>query len=203
MTQKLFRLSLVLSGLIFIWACLTAWAQISDRNFDKNFGSKNSGPRIQILFKSDPLYNLDEQICIRLATVLEANGCNVHLSSYASNPSISEATDVVVFCANTYNWAPDWVTLNFILEHSELEDKMGIPIILGSGSTNRARNILEFSVSDRKMDLIGTEDFWLLKPNDDRRINNDNVKVALDQIEIKAQQWFDLIELKIKLNSND
>jgi hypothetical protein len=34
-------------------------------------------------------------------------------------------------------------------------------------------------------------------------ISQERIVKKLDQIEIKAQQWFDLIELKIKLNSND
>jgi hypothetical protein len=202
MNQKIFILSKVVVSLAFSWAVLTAWVQFSDKAIEREFGAENSGPQIQILFKADPIYNLDEQICMELSSVLEANGCRVLLSTYASEPPVSEETDAIVFCANTYNWAPDWATQEFIRKNEHLKAKMAIAILLGSGSTYAAREIFENSISLRNMDLIGTEDFWLLRPNDETRLNEDNVAIAREQIKLKAQQWFDLIELKMKLNAS-
>ncbi|MEJ2005024.1 MAG: hypothetical protein P8X57_08705 [Cyclobacteriaceae bacterium] len=174
----------ILLAIMVVWTLLTLWAEGSNKNIYESFGKENALYKAVILFKPDPFYNLDEQLSNTIAEELVENGFEVKLfsiSAYQKQP----VTDLFIICANTYNWAPDWKTISFIKEHAELENSDVAALTLGAGATARSSRLLEKALNDRHARLIDSKEFWLLKPNDEQRMDEPNVEVAREL----ADKW--------------
>jgi hypothetical protein len=63
-----------------------------------------------------------------------------------------------------------------------LEGEAVAAITLGSGATTRSQRLLEEVLHERRVDLIASRNYWLLRPNDDSRLQEPNVKVAGDLV---------------------
>ncbi|PKL79575.1 MAG: hypothetical protein CVV25_07430 [Ignavibacteriae bacterium HGW-Ignavibacteriae-4] len=193
MKKNIRRLIYTLSIVSIVWIGLTIWVQFSNSGDEIIIGETGGEPTVLITYNPDPIYNLDEQICIAFAKGLATNGIKSRIITTNTEP-LTEEYDIYVFCANTYNWAPDWGITSFIYNIPNLENKNCINITVGSGSTSRARTILAKSVQDRNANLMDSREFWLLKPNDENRIEESNIDVAVDM----ANQWGLEMGLKIK-----
>ncbi len=89
-----------------------------------------------------------------------------------------QSFDLYVFCANTYNWRPDWAVSNFINQQVVLKDKP-VAITVGSRSTAAAQKALEKLILDRGGKLLDSRSLWLLKPNDESRPEESNIQVSV------------------------
>jgi hypothetical protein len=175
--KKALNISIVI---LILWTVLTFWVQYAGDEKTETFGNKNFATKALIIYNPDPIYNLDEQVCKGFAEGLAENGI---LAKVTTTKLASEDTvvyDLYVFCANTYNWAPDWRTLSLIKRYPHLQNKKVVAITLGSGSTSRAKRIVEEAIMGRKAILIGSETYWLLRPNDEKRIKEKNNRIATD-----------------------
>lgn len=177
--------------LIFIIAFLAFWAVLTLIVEKKGsvstiiIGSSKNHQKALILYDPDPFYNLDEQICKSFAQGLAEKGWVSKIATIAATDNLSnEQFDLYVFCANTYNWAPDWALSNFIKNHQGLKEKKVVALTLGSGSTKRSKRILENLIKQKEAMLVSSKVFWLLKPNDESRIKESNVKVAVEMAAI-------------------
>ena len=197
--NKLFHLFKLATLLLFIWALATAWIQFPSAPILHRYGDESSASRIQILYNPDRIFNLDEKICVQLAETLSEQGHFVQLQTYSSSLEWDENASAIVFCSNTYNWAPDWQTQAFIETHPTLKGKMAIAITLGFGSTARSRRLLENRIVKGGMDLLASQTYWLLSSNNATQIQKSNSEIALEQIAIKSQLWSDLRFLKQKI----
>ena len=61
-------------------------------------------------------------------------------------------------------------------------DKAAIAITLGSGSTSRSKRMLEDYINGTGAELIASRTYWLLRPNDESRMDESNVAVACDRV---------------------
>ena len=84
-----------------------------------------------------------------------------------------------MFCANTYNFHPDWAVTDFIKEQVELEGKPVVAITVGSGSTETSQKALEDLIINMKGNLVDSHSLWLFKPNDESRTKESNIKVSV------------------------
>ncbi len=186
-------------GLALFWIALTLVVQSSSNEKINQFGSAEESNTALIIYDPDPFYNFDEQICTNFAEGLSAEGWSAKVMTVSSAYKIKEEFDLYVFCANTYNFAPDWAISNYIRNHIYLENKPVIAITLGAGTTDRAQKILEKKLAAKEGRLIGSEAYWLMRPNDES-ITDDtpNIEIALD----KAKQFGQSIG-KQRLGAND
>lgn len=99
-----------------------------------------------------------------------------------------------VFCANTYNWSPDWAVTRFIKKHAAITDKNVVAITLGTGTTGRSQKVFENIIKSRKGKLIDSKTFWFWRPNDQTRLKESNVVVAVDM----ARKWGNQITIRLK-----
>ena len=149
---------------------------------------------VLIVFDPDPIYNLDEQVCKTLGKVFAENNYHAVVASVAAAEGFTSLDfDTYVFCANTYNWKPDYQISYFIREVAPIENKNVIAVTLGSGSTEDSKQLLEKIIHDRDAVLIDSKNYWLLRPNDESQMEESNVEVALQMVE----QWGERISKEL------
>jgi len=166
--------------IIAVWTVLTLWVQYSGKQNVQYVQAENEIKKALIIYNPDPIYNLDEQVCQSFAQGLRDHNISSKIATVKSVDQ-NDHFDLYVFCVNTYNWTPDWQLTNFIKSHPALKDKKVTAITVGAGATMRAQRKLEWHLKDKGADLLGSEMYWLLKPNDDSRMKEKNTEVAKDQ----------------------
>lgn len=175
-----------LLAVLFIWIVLTVWVE-KEGPYDKwSMGNLDASKKALILYDPDPFYNLDQRICESIGGVLAANDFNVTIATVAALKDV-KTTDyrLYVFCANTYNWEPDWALCRAIDKQMAIAGKEVIAITVGAGSTNHSQKVFEKLLKRKKANLLDSKSFWLWKPNDESRTEEPNVKVA----EEISEEW--------------
>ena len=179
----------ILGAVLGFWILATLWAQWSGKSEVIQSGmEKLNVARICIYYNSDPIYNLDEQVCKQMLDAL-ANESYVELRTTQSGVSLDEF-DAFIFCANTYNFAPDWGVTNAM---GKLKDKtrgrtVGL-LTLGAGSTGRAERLMKKASIPLNAQLVLESKIWLMKPNKEDVISReDNLNAAKEMAVQFAQE---------------
>ncbi|MET6989937.1 hypothetical protein [Sediminicola arcticus] len=171
----------IVSVILLLWGLLTFLSQQKRGEKTFSFGPISSNQKALIIYNPDLFYDLDEQVCTSFAKGLIEKGWAAKVVTIAAAERLNEEpVDLYVFCANTYNWAPDWPTSRFIKRQNNLENKNVIAITLGSGSTNRAQRLLEHKLTQKKVHLLDSQIFWLMRPNEEPSTDKTNVGVAVE-----------------------
>jgi len=176
------RALLILLSICAIWVILTLFVERAGPVHRETIGDQKVSGKVLVLYDPDPFYNLDQQVCVRFSEALAHHGYSVDiLSVRAARTSYIEQYQMFVFCANTYNWAPDWALTAFIRKNRDvLRDKPAVAITLGSGSTSRSKRMLEDYINGTGASLLGSQTYWLMRPNDETRMDESNIDVAVD-----------------------
>jgi hypothetical protein len=189
------RAMLSLLAAASVWTILTLWVQLAGKSKRHPPANRDADHKAIIIFNPDPLFNLDEKVCIAFAEGLEDYKISTTVVSYDLVDSSLDDYDLIVLCANTYNWSPDWKISGFIKKHNELKGKNCVAITLGSGSTARASRKHEENIKEKGGILLGSKTYWLLRPNDETRMEESNVEVAADMARFFGQEIAQLINL--------
>ncbi|MBL0743029.1 hypothetical protein [Chryseolinea lacunae] len=174
------RLALTVCLIALGWLILTLWVERIGvaRTWHKPVA--NASRKVIVIFDPDPIYNLDEKVCRAFANGLAQRNTDVVVATVSAVDETTLADfDAYVLCANTYNWAPDWAVTDFIKKHDALIDKPIVAITVGSGSTRRAQQLLENSITGRGGRLVASNTYWLMRPNDEQQLDKSNVDVAV------------------------
>jgi hypothetical protein len=162
------------------WGALTLVAEIRGPKKSWDLGDSSAKESVLIVYDPDPFYDLDQQVCLAFADVLTNEGMKVKVASVsAAEESNFSNFNGYVFCANTYNWAPDWALTKYIENQESLNKKPVIAITLGSGSTKRSQTKLEQLVIRKGGNIIDSHSLWLMRPNDEARMEEPNIQVAI------------------------
>ncbi len=162
------------------WTFLTVFAERVGPKRSWKMGSQTARKRALIIYDPDPFYNLDEQVSRSFGQGLADQGMQVTVATVAvASRFDSQPIDVYVFCANTYNFRPDWAVSNFIEKQVVLAGKDVVAITLGAGSTDASRKALETLLLARKANLLDSRTLWLLRPNDESRMSESNVAISV------------------------
>lgn len=182
----LIRTSLVVA---ILWTLLTLWAQFlgKEQVFEVQPRDEPSTYSALIVYNPDPFYNLDEQVCRSFAEGLAESGFSCTVATVNRIPDSASGCDLFMFCANTYNWAPDWRITSRIGE-LPLKDKACVGITLGSGSTARAKRKLDEAFAASGCLLMDSRELWLMRPNDEGRMEEENTQVACDLARVFGRQ---------------
>lgn len=171
----------VIISLGLFWTLLTFWVEKAGKQQIKHVIAENENATALILYNPDPIYNLDEQVCMAFAKGLQKIGVSSELVTNKKVAEINKSRfDLYVVCANTYNFAPDKGLLKTIDKLKYLDGQPVVAITLGSGSTDRSKRKLEEFLVDKKLEIIQSNTLWLLRPNDESRMKESNTKVATD-----------------------
>lgn len=169
-----------LGFLVFLWIVLTLLAQRNGAEQVMVMGRSNVVAKALLVYNPDLFYNLDEQVCKAFAEGLSNQGWQAKVATVAAAERlVNEPFDLYVFCANTYNWAPDR-PITTLIDALDLKEKPVVAITLGSGSTERAQRLLETRILEEGAVLIASKSFWLMRPNDEARTDKPNVVIAVE-----------------------
>ncbi|AXT58222.1 hypothetical protein D1815_21545 [Aquimarina sp. AD1] len=176
------NLLLVIGLILGIWMTLSIVVRKKGAKRVSFIGSSTNEYKALIIYDPDPIYNLDEKISRSFAKGLAENGWLSTLSTVTSTSEIKEKEqfDLYVFCSNTYNWAPDKAIKEYINNSNHLKEKKVVAITLGSGATKRSQRILEELIKKRGAKLMGSREFWLMKPNNESKSKRSNIKIAVE-----------------------
>ncbi|EZH73978.1 hypothetical protein ATO12_13940 [Aquimarina atlantica] len=173
---------LVILGLtLIVWIVLTVIVDKKGPEKIAVVGSANSDQKALIVYDPDPIYNLDEKVSKSFAEGLLEKGWGSKVVTVAAAKKFEkESFDLYVFCANTYNWAPDKAIRDHIKNIDYLQRKHVVAITLGSGSTKRSQRLLEELIKQKEAILIDSRVFWLMKPNTESKTKRSNSKIAVE-----------------------
>ncbi len=178
----------ILALILAIWIVMTFWVQYTADHHLERFDVQDSVHQALIVFNPDPIYDLDAQVCESFARGLQSVGISTVVASIKACSDLEIEPDLLVFCANTYNWAPDWQLTKHIKSHRKLDGKQTVALTVGSGSTARAKSKLEWHLMDRGAFIAGSEVYWLLRPNDENRMKEKNIAVARDKAQLFGKE---------------
>lgn len=160
------------------WIVLTWWAESREPSRQWIIGNDNAVRKALLIYDPDPFYNLDEKVCRSMGQALAENDFQCTVATVATAEKGPNATyDLYVFCANTYNWRPDRAVTSFIND-CDIKNRPVVAMTLGSGSTTASKKALEQCLLRKGARLLSSKTFWLLRPNDESRMKESNVKVA-------------------------
>lgn len=169
-----------------VWTLLTVWAERTGPKRSWQLGPQTAKKRVLIVYDPDPFYTLDEQVSRSFGQALADQGMQVTVATVAAASELdNQSIDLYVFCANTYNWRPDWAVSDFIQKQANLDGKSVVAITVGSGSTEDSQKALETLIRHKKANLLDSYSLWLLKPNDESRGTESNVAVSVSM----AYSW--------------
>lgn len=115
-----------------IWTFLTVWAESTGPKRIWQLGRQTAKKRVLIVYDPDPFYNLDAQVSRSFGQALANQGMRVTVASVAAaEMDANQPMNLYMFCANTYNWRPDWAVRDFIQKHSNLDGKSVVAITVG------------------------------------------------------------------------
>jgi hypothetical protein len=181
--NRLLRISAITALCVaIVWTLLTVWVMAPGKENVTIIGDRSDSVRVLVTYDPDPIYDLDEQVCRALAKGLAENHIGVVIATTESARKIDiRPFRSVVICANTYNWSPDRAVIQFVKDCGDLDSKDVIAITVGSGSTAKAREKFERELRLAGANIISSNEWWLMRPNDESRIKENNVEVAVDQ----------------------
>lgn len=176
--QMLNTMLYVIIGIALIWMVASVITQYTGNGEVVETGSEYHTEKALIVYNPDPYYNFDFQICKSFADGL----LNENISSTICTTKNLQADDyhhynLYVFCANTYNFAPDWEVVKAINKPS-LKNENVVALTVGAGRTKRAKSKLEQLLKSKSANLLDSKAYWLLRPNDADRIKENNVQIA-------------------------
>ncbi|SEL07171.1 hypothetical protein SAMN04487910_1626 [Aquimarina amphilecti] len=180
--KKMNSLLLVIGLILAIWITLSIVVRKKGAERIAIIGSSINEYKALIIYDPDPIYNLDEKISRSFAKGLAENEWLSILSTVAAAKEIREKEqfDLYVFCANTYNWAPDKAIRDYVNNDNHLKEKKVVAITLGSGATKRSQRILEELIKEKGGRLIDSREYWLMKPNNKSKTKRSNIKIAVE-----------------------
>lgn len=185
-TKKRLRYFVVaLSVVAVVWTILTIYVELSGPAKEWELGN-DERQDVLIVFDPDPFYNLDEKVCRSFANGLIQSGLSVKIATVAAAEELdTKEFNAFIYCANTYNWRPDWAVTGFIKKNDAAINKYAVNITLGAGSTESSQRFLDELVKDSGSTLVNSYSLWLWRPNDESKPEQPNVEMA----ESMAYKW--------------
>lgn len=181
---------IVITLISAFWVLLTFYVQNFGNEVSLQIGDESTCVRnALIVLNPDPIYDFDKQICMSTASGLNTRKICSKIVSVENAPRDVSKFDVVVFCSNTYNFQPDWKVTKYI-KRIELSNIDVVAITLGAGSTETAQKSLEKLLVERNANILSSNSYWLLKPNDETRAKEDNIEIARVMAKQRAKQIF-------------
>lgn len=143
--------------------------------------SETGTPRALVLYHPSRDAHYSDDLSLGLAQGFAAAGFAVDRATLtAQTPSRPEGYAVIGVVSNTYFWTPDRPTTRY-LRRARLQGIPAVGIMGGAGATGRSERMLGEAISAAGAQLLQTRSLWLLRPNDEARMNEPNRRVAVEQ----------------------
>jgi hypothetical protein len=178
MKKVLLVIVLVLGG---AWAAISIIVQVEGAYVHEELGTgKGARGKALILYHPSRDAHFAEDLTLALAQGLSESGFAVSRATMtAKTPAHPEGYAIVAVVSNTYYSAPDKPTMHY-LERARFDGMTAIGLIGGAGSTARAERLLDEALHHTNARVLGTRHFWIMRPNDEKRMAEPNRDVARD-----------------------
>lgn len=163
---------------VLVWIALTAWVE---REAEYKLESQASaGRRALVLYHPSREARFSDDLSMAVTAGLQSAGFSVDRATITERTAARpDGYQVVFVVSNTYNWAPDWPTMQY-LKRANFEGINVVGLIGGAGSTGRSERILGEALRGTGAKVLGTRSLWLWRPNDETRMEKPNREVGLD-----------------------
>lgn len=180
--RRVFRIgSKVAAVIAVIWVVLTLWVEMDGPAKSWQVGEEQWARSALLVYDPDPIYDLDRQLCQAFAEGLAEQGIRSTVATVAAAEEMELAPpDLFVLCANTYNWRPDRSIVHYVERTASLKGASVVALTLGSGSTEASQRAFEERLQAVGARIIASKSSWLMRPNDEARLEEGNVAVAID-----------------------
>jgi hypothetical protein len=160
-------------------AVVTVVVERESRYTSESLGG--AGPRrALILYHPSRDAHFSEEISAALAEGFKSAGLRVDRATLTrETPSSPAGYDVIAVVSNTFWSMPDLPTLRY-LKRARWEGVLVVGLICGSGSTDQSERILAERLRLTGARLLGTHSYWIMRPNDESRMQEPNRQVARD-----------------------
>lgn len=175
------------------WLGLTLWAEWGGAEQRLELKAQPKAPELLVAYNPDPFYDLDAQICEALAKALHAQGFTVTLATAGILEEKDHQHDLLICCANTYSFSPDFGIQSAVEDLVGEKAKEAIAITLRVGSTTCAQRRFQQFLGAKGLNLLLSKAYWLMRPNDERRMSEVNtevaIKLAVKEVGQAVQTW--------------
>lgn len=125
--------------------------------------------------------HFSDDLSLAVARGLGEAGWRVDRETLTSEtPGQPREYQLVIVVSNTYFQMPDRPTLRW-LARAKLDGIPTIGMIGGLGATGRSERVLGEALRATGAQVLGTQSYWIMRPNDERRLKEPNRRVALDR----------------------
>ncbi|MFN0315905.1 MAG: hypothetical protein ACKVQA_12815 [Burkholderiales bacterium] len=179
--SRTLKLAAIAAGLILIAGLAIVTAVVEAEADYKHEPLGGEGKlRALVLFHPSRDAHFSEDLSVALAEGLKAAGFAVDRSTMTrQTPDKPADYALIAVVTNTFWWTPDLPTLRY-LERARFGGVYAIGLIGGGGSTGRSQRMLDEALRKTGANVIRTRSFWLSRPNDETRMEEDNRVVALE-----------------------
>jgi hypothetical protein len=176
------KLILIIAVMLLIAVLLIAlgvsWYVQREAPFEARIPSQDETPRALILYHPSRDARFSDDLSEAVARGFETTGLHVDIMTTTSqSPDQPRDYVLIAVVANCFFGRPDRPTLRY-LAHADLTGMQTIGIISGSGATDSAQAILHQALAKAGASVIEVRPFWIKRPNDPARSDQNNRKVA-------------------------
>ena len=174
------RILLAIAFVVVLCLALTTIIVERESEYAVETVSASGKLRALVLYHPSRDAHFSDDLSLALARGLAAAGFAVDRATFNSQtPPHPDQYAVIGIVSNTYFWTPDRPTLNY-LERARLQGVAAIGIMGGAGATGRSERVLREAIAATGATVLQTRSFWLLRPNDESRMDDPNRQVAVD-----------------------
>ncbi len=175
------RILLAIAFVVVLCIALTTIIVERESEYAVETFSASGKLRALVLYHPSRDAHFSDDLSLALARGLAAAGFAVDRATFTSQtPPNPGQYAVVGLVSNTYFWTPDRPTLHY-LERARLQGVAAIGIMGGAGATGRSERLLREAIAATGARVLQTRSFWLLRPNDESRMDDPNRQVAMDE----------------------
>ena len=137
------RISVAIGIVALIWTVLTVWVEIEGPSKLIQVTGGSDSLQVLVVYDPDPIYNLDEQICLSIAKGLNDEHINATVATVRATRELDmNKYSSVVLCANTYNWAPDAAITAFVRSNKYPRSLPVVAVTVGPTVPRSAKELL-------------------------------------------------------------
>jgi hypothetical protein len=166
----------VLAAAVTIWV---EWPAPPQRETLHPGTGAAGGKRALVLYHPSRDAGFSDALSLAVAEGIAATGMAVDRATMTDAlPADAGAAALVVVVSNTFWFQPDWPTSRY-LARAKWPGQPALGLIGGGGSTARAARLMRDRLAATGAEVIEVQQYWRARPNDETRMDEDNVAVAM------------------------
>lgn len=162
---------------VFGAVAVTIWVE-RKVNFRHEALAPQGRQKALVLYHPSRDAEFSDELSLAVADGLKDAGLAVDRETMTGDtPARPQGYAVVAVVSNTFWATPDWPSRRY-LRRADLRGLSVVGLICGAGSTDRSQRKLADALRMTGANVLGTQHFWISRPNDEARMKEPNRRVA-------------------------